>query len=165
MPEPRGSRSLSSKSLIAGRFVVEEQLGRGGMAAVYRVRDAKSGQRFALKRVWSSDRKQAARRKASMEREFHTLAQLRHPRIIEVYDYGTDNDGPYYTMELLDGTDLDKGGRVAWPEACALLRDIASSLAIVHSRGLIHRDVSGRMVMLSLLRESTTDLCLSLIDP
>jgi serine/threonine-protein kinase len=146
MSEARGTRPLPSKNLVAGRFAVEEQLGRGGMAAVYRVRDVKSDQRFALKRVWSADRKQASKRKALMEREFHTLAQLRHPRIIEVYDYGSDADGPYYTMELLDGTDLEKGGRVPWKEACALLRDIASSLAIVHSRGLIHRDVSGRNV-------------------
>ena len=43
---------------------------------------------------------------ALFEREYHTLAQLAHPRIIEVYDYGIDDAGPYYTMELLDGGDL-----------------------------------------------------------
>jgi tRNA A-37 threonylcarbamoyl transferase component Bud32 len=132
--------------VIGGRFVIEDALGRGGMAAVYRVRDAKSGERYALKRVWADDKKRSAKRKALLEREFHTLTHLRHPRIIEVYDFGVDSEGPYYTMELLDGADLDAGGRVQWQEACALLRDIASSLAIVHSRGLIHRDVSARNV-------------------
>ena len=43
---------------------------------------------------------------ALFEREFHALAQLSHPRVIEVYDYGVDETGPYYTMELLDGGDL-----------------------------------------------------------
>jgi len=64
-----------------------------------------------------------------LQREYHTLEQLRHPRIIEVYDYGVDELGPYYTMELLDGADLDSAGRLALARACALLRDVASSLA------------------------------------
>ena len=59
------------------------------------------------------DPRKTERRKALLEREYHTLAQLAHPRIIEVYDYGVDEHGPYYTMELLDGADLDKRGRAA----------------------------------------------------
>jgi hypothetical protein len=113
---------------------------------VYCVRDKKTDRRLALKRLLTKDRHRAAKQQALLQREFHTLAHLRHPRIIEVYDYGFDAAGPYYTMELLDGADLDQGGRVPWQEACALLHDIASSLAIVHSRGLIHRDVSARNV-------------------
>jgi len=131
---------------VGGRYVIEEALGRGGMAAVYRARDEKTGEKLALKRSWARDSKKALKRRALLEREFQTLAHLSHPRIIEVYDFGVDEDGPYYTMELLDGADLDKTGRVPWHEACALLRDIASSLAIMHSRGLVHRDVSSRNV-------------------
>jgi hypothetical protein len=116
------------------------------MAAVYRVRDAKTGEHLALKRAWGRDENRARKRRALLEREFHTLAQLRHPRIIEVYDFGVDEDGPYYTMELLDGADLDKAGPLPWRKACGLICDIASSLAILHSRGLLHRDVSGRNV-------------------
>jgi tetratricopeptide (TPR) repeat protein/tRNA A-37 threonylcarbamoyl transferase component Bud32 len=140
---------MSSAAAIGGRYVVEDALGRGGMAAVYRVRDAKTGQRLALKRAWARDPVRARKRRALLEREFHTLAQLRHPRIIEVYDFGVDDDGPYYTMELLDGADLDKAGQLPWRKACALMCDIASSLAILHSRGLLHRDVSARNVRLT----------------
>jgi len=75
-----------------------------------------------------------------------SLSQLAHPRIIEVYDYGLERRSPYYTMELLDGEDLRERGKLPWREACALLRDVASSLAIIHSRGLVHRDVSARNV-------------------
>ena len=83
-------------------------LGRGGMGAVYRVRDARSGaQARAQARLLTRDARKIEKRKALFEREYHTLAQLAHPRIIEVYDYGVDERGPYYTMELLDGADLD----------------------------------------------------------
>jgi hypothetical protein len=131
---------------IAGRYWIEEVLGRGGMGAVYRVRDARTERRLALKRGYARDARKTEKRKALLEREYHTLAQLAHPRIIEVYDYGVDDFGPYYTMELLDGADLDKRGRLPWREACSLLYDVASSLAILHSRGLLHRDVSARNV-------------------
>ena len=131
---------------IAGRYVIEETLGQGGMAKVYRVRDTRTDRTLALKRGWARTSKKAEKRRVLLEREFHTLAQLAHPRIIEVYDYGIDEDGPFYTMELLDGSDLERAGRVPWQQACALLRDVASSLAILHARGLIHRDVSSRNV-------------------
>src|SRR5215212_3803890 len=84
------------------RYVVEGTLGRGGMGTVYRVRDGSTGQIVALKRAAARDHEQAVTRRTLLEREYHTLAQLRHPRIIEVYDYGVDDEGAYYTMEVLD---------------------------------------------------------------
>jgi serine/threonine protein kinase len=116
------------------------------MATVYRVHDQSSGGRCALKRARASGSGSAERRQQLLEREYHTLAQLAHPRIIEVYDFGRDERGPFYTMELLDGTDLASIGSVPWQRACALLRDVASSLSVLHSRGLLHRDVSARNV-------------------
>ena len=130
---------------IGGRYRVESVLGRGGMGAVYRVRDV-DGPVVALKRGWARDPSKAAKRQALLQREYCTLAQLAHPRIIEVYDYGIDERGPYYTMELLDGADLESGGKLPWREVCAVLHDVASSLAILHSRRLLHRDVSARNV-------------------
>ncbi len=135
--------------VVASRYQIEEILGRGGMATVYRARDAKSGRHVALKRGFARDARKVARRAALLEREYHTLAQLAHPRIIEVYEYGVDTRGPYYTMQLLEGNDLDETGRMPWAEACAILYDIASSLAILHARGLLHRDVSLRNVRLT----------------
>jgi hypothetical protein len=127
---------------IGGRYLVEELLGRGGMATVYRARDLRSGAQLALKRGFARDERKLQQRAALLEREYHTLVQLAHPSIIEVYDYGVDEHGPYYTMELLEGADLSERQRTPWREVCAILRDIASSLSILHSRGLIHRDVS-----------------------
>jgi tRNA A-37 threonylcarbamoyl transferase component Bud32 len=135
--------------LIAGRYFVEEVLGRGGMATVYRVHDRVNDTRCALKRARPQGARSIVRRQQLLEREYHTLAQLAHPSIIVVYDFGHDEHGPFYTMELLDGTDLASLGRVDWARCCALLRDVASSLAVLHSRGLLHRDVSARNVRCS----------------
>jgi serine/threonine protein kinase len=91
------------------------------MGEVYRALDVRTGQKLALKRSRTLERGSAQRRRASLEREYYTLAQLSHPSIIAVYDYGVDDEGPYYTMELLDGADLD-GGRLPWREAAAMSR-------------------------------------------
>jgi hypothetical protein len=131
-------------ALIAARYRVEAMLGRGGMAVVYRVRDERLGKGVALKRCFARDRGKLVRYGALLEREYHTLTQLAHPGIIEVYDYGVDPRGPYYTMELLEGSDFENLERMPWQAACVALRDLASALAILHSRGLLHRDVSLR---------------------
>jgi len=131
---------------IGGRYVIEELLGRGGMANVYRARDTRSGRVVAVKRGVARDPRKRLKRQALLQREYYTLCQLQHPRIIEVYDYGLDERGPYYVMELLDGSDLDSGGQLPWRKASALLYDVASSLSILHARGLVHRDVSTRNV-------------------
>ena len=139
--------SIPAPSRIANRYDVLGRLGRGGMAAVYRVRDAVNGQELALKQLRGRD---SAEKRARMlelfEREFHTLAQLAHPRVIAVHDYGLDEAGPYYTMELLDGGDLLDLSPLPWRQACALLLEVCSSLALLHSRRLLHRDVSPRNV-------------------
>jgi hypothetical protein len=133
-----------ARQCIAERYEVLDQLGQGGMGAVYRVRDRRSDREVALKRLFKTDGRRIVAE--LFEREFHTLSELAHPQIIAVYDYGVDAEGAYYTMELLGGQDLRTLGKSNWRTACALLRDIASSLAIVHSRRLLHGDLSPRNV-------------------
>jgi hypothetical protein len=133
----------ASPARIGARYRVEAQLGRGGMATVYRVTDAATERSVALKQLAMPE--EPSRRSemvALFEREFHALAQLSHPRVIEVYDYGVDATGPYYTMELLDGGDLRGRAPLPWRQACSLLCGVGSSLALIHSRRLVHRDVS-----------------------
>jgi hypothetical protein len=137
----------AASTLIAERYRVESSLGVGGMGAVYRVRDERAGRAVALKELHITEGSVNALIASQFEREYHTLVQLSHPSIIEVYDYGVDQRGyPYYTMELLDGQDLRERSPPTWQEACALLRDVASSLAIMHSRRLLHRDISARNI-------------------
>jgi len=139
----RGSLRPSAPNLerVANRYVVKEELASGGMGVVYRVLDRSTGEERALKRL----NRQATNELflvEAFEREYQVLAGLDHPRIIRVFDYGVDEVGPYYTMELLEGQDLRKASPLPFREACSLLRDVATSLALLHARRLIHRDLS-----------------------
>jgi Protein kinase domain/AAA ATPase domain len=128
---------------IGARYRVDALLGRGGMATVYRVTDAATARQIALKQLaMPQEPSRRSEMVALFEREFHALAQLSHPQVIEVYDYGVDETGPYYTMELLDGGDLRSRAPLPWRQACTLLCGVGSSLALIHSRRLVHRDVS-----------------------
>src|SRR5688572_5070677 len=101
------------------------------MGVVYRAHDEVQGRVVAFKQLLSS--LAGAKRRnveAMFEREYHTLVRLRHPRIIEVFDYGLTEHGPYYTMELLDGQDLQQLAPLPYREVCRHLRDVASSLAL-----------------------------------
>src|SRR5437660_10179283 len=104
---------------IAGRYIVEATLGRGGMGVVHRVLDEVRRERVAIKRLLpSSDASARDTRTALFEREYHTLAQMRHPRIVAAYDYGLDEESAYYTMELLEGSDLKQKAPVPWRQLC-----------------------------------------------
>jgi tetratricopeptide (TPR) repeat protein len=135
---------------IAGRYRVLEQLGTGGVGVVYRVRDEAGGASLALKQLLSS---QAGSRKRKLEtlfeREYHTLARLKHPCIIEVYEYGLTESGPYYTMELLGGGDLQQHAPLPWRDVCRHMCDVASSLALLHAHRMVHRDITPRNIRLT----------------
>lgn len=128
---------------IGERYVLTAELGAGGMGVVSRVRDERTGKLLALKQL----RPGASRLEAALfRREFHTLVLLKHPCIIEVYDYGIHAAAPYYTMELLDGDDLQALSPRPYRDACRSLRDVASSLALLAAHRLVHRDLTARNV-------------------
>jgi hypothetical protein len=117
------------------------------LATVYRVLYSASNRLLAQKRLHAPE--DGAKRRpaeALFEAEFRTLTQLQHPRVIQVFDYGVSDGAAYYTMELLDGGDLSELSPLPWQEACALIYDVCSSLALLHSRRLVHRDVSPRNI-------------------
>ncbi len=151
---PLGSR-------IAGRYRVDGAVGRGGMAFVYRVHDIARDRTVALKhaRVRSGDEGRSRERAhLRFRREFHTMARLKHPRIVEVFDYGIDVE-PFYTMELLDGRDLTQIAPLPYRRACVLLRDVAAALAMLHAKQLVHRDLApGNVLWLEGDRAKLIDL-------
>ena len=140
-------RTTRSTKLVDGRYELQELIARGGMGEVYRAHDLVRDRPVALKRLCVEGNQR--QRTRMFEREFHTLSGLRHPRIIQVYEYGIDGTGAYYTMELLGGRDLRELAPVPYRRACLFLRDIASSLALLHARGLLHRDISPRNVRIT----------------
>src|SRR5215471_10027622 len=103
--EPPRPRQREQKTIVADRYHVVAPLGIGGMASVWSVEDPVTGRKLALKRLSETANQ---RHVALFEREYHTLASLHHPCIVEAYDYAADTEGPFYTMELLDGSDVSK---------------------------------------------------------
>jgi hypothetical protein len=116
----RGRVSHSSGSANQQRYRRLELLGQGGLCQVYRSVDEIRGEVVALKQLLSAHReKEDDYAQRLFESEYHALKQLQHPSIIEVYEYGVDEEhGPYYTMELLSGSDLQELSPLAWREAC-----------------------------------------------
>ena len=126
---------------LLGRYAIEGEIGRGGMGVVYAARDTKEDRRVAVKMMRSGNHGAVRFR-----REFQTLARLEHPRVVAVYDFGQSDRELFYTMELLEGGDLHGEGRIELARACAVVRDIASALAMLHARRLLHGDLSPRNI-------------------
>ncbi len=116
------------------------------MGEVFEAWDETEKRTVALKRMYPYTSEDPQTAKLRFRREFHTLASLRHPRIVSVYDFGNDGDVSFYTMERLDGVDLKEVGLVPPRDACRLLRDVAGALALLHARGFVHRDLAAKNV-------------------
>jgi hypothetical protein len=118
------------------------------MGVIHRVRDAATGRNVVLKQLRSPESGALEKAphdkelKLSFQKEFHTLAGFDHPSIVAVHDFGFDGADPFYTMEWLDGSDLSSLVQCSIEEACAALRQVASALAFLHSKGFIHRDLT-----------------------
>src|SRR6188472_2064914 len=123
---------------VANRYLLESELGAGGVGKVALALDEHTGRRVALKQLRAPAAQDREELLTLFKREYYTLKQLAHPLFVEVYEYGVDADGPFFTMELLSGRDLAECAPLPWPEVCRVLRDIASGLAMLHSRGLVY---------------------------
>jgi serine/threonine protein kinase len=100
-------------------------LGRGVNASVYRVEDLVTGRALALKLMAAvADNPRSARLTEYFEREYHSLMQLAHPRVMQAYDYGVTEGRPYYTLELLDGGDLRELAPLPWQKVCGIAYEI-----------------------------------------
>jgi serine/threonine-protein kinase len=125
-----------------GRFTDLHVLGRGGMGAVYRAYDPELDRPVAIKVMLHSTPDFVAR----FRREAQAIARLTHGNVVQVFDFGVDDDGnPYFVMELVEGKPLDAllrdRGRLPTLEAVGIARQAAQGLVAAHRAGIIHRDV------------------------
>jgi serine/threonine-protein kinase len=134
-----------------GPYRIGEQLGRGGMGIVYAAVDSTTGEAVAVK-VLSAvlGREQGFRERFASEIE--SLRKLRHPHIVRLLGYGTEDDYHFYAMELVRGRSLEeelRGGRVfTWNETLELGIEICQALKHAHDRGIIHRDIKPANLLL-----------------
>ena len=145
--------SLIGQSL--GRYHILEQLGEGGMATVYKAFDTRLEANVAVKviRIERLAPEIAGRALKRFEREAKALAQLNHPNIVKVIDYGEYEGQPFLVMPYLEGGTL-KGlmqarGALPWQDAARLLLPISKALAYAHQRRMIHRDVKPSNVLIT----------------
>ncbi|HET7234615.1 MAG TPA: serine/threonine-protein kinase [Longimicrobium sp.] len=144
-----GIAGLLTGRTLAGRYLVEAVIGRGGMGAVYRAVDERLSRPVAVKVVGAvtNDPGEADHLRARFHREARAAAGLRHPNVVQVHDFGTDPelDLDYLVMELLHGEDLAarlmRAGAPPLPVALSILRQAARGLSAGHRAGLVHRDV------------------------
>jgi serine/threonine-protein kinase len=132
---------LEGKTL--GRYEIVDLLGAGGMGEVYRARDTQLSRRVAIK-VITAKATQSQTAIDRFEREAKTVAQLSHPNILEIHDFGRDNGIVYAVTELLEGEDLRdrmRGSMLPLSKALEIGAEVANGLAAAHSKGIIHRDI------------------------
>jgi len=136
------------QQLVSGRYRLDHLVGKGGMGTVWVAFDTMLHRQVAIKfmRVEHSDSPLVRSRFAQ---EARAAAQLQHPNVVQVHDYGIDRDSgqsvPFIVMELLSGEDLDqrlsRERRLALPVVVNLVSQVARALGAAHHAGLIHRDL------------------------
>lgn len=125
------------------RYEIKQEIGRGGMAAVYRAYDPRFSRDVAIK-VLPPEFFQDAQFRARFEREARVVASLEHPAIVPVYDYGEYDGRLFLVMRLMSGGSLAaklKGGPLPLKEAVRILGRLAPALDAAHAQGLVHRDL------------------------
>ncbi|MDE3195292.1 MAG: serine/threonine protein kinase [Acidobacteriota bacterium] len=130
-----------------GKYDVLEEIGRGGMGVVYRGFDEVLRRRVAIKTIQKGDSDEFA---ARLLNEARAAAHLQHPNIVEIYDFGQDQDTLYIVMELLEGESLRREfirRRLGSGEFLNILRGVAAALDFAHLRGVIHRDLKPSNIM------------------
>ncbi|CAL9478996.1 Serine_threonine-protein kinase PknD [Streptomyces sp. enrichment culture] len=155
-----GTEGAGGFRLIAGRYRLEERVGRGGMGVVWRASDEVLGRRVAVKEFLPDDSlpdDDARRRRDRTFREARAVCQLRHPHIIVVHDVVEHDGRPYLVMELVDGPSLAeriaRDGPVGPAEAARIGIALLSAVHTAHEAGVLHRDIKPANVLI----ESGTD--------
>jgi len=145
---------FAANSLVGthiGPYEVLEPIGRGGMAEVYRGVHPTLGRSVAIK-VLPPRLAGDADFRHRFEREAQTIAALRHPNIVQVYDFGNMDGMHYMVMEYISGQDLAtrirSEGRLSLRDVRQIISDVAGALDYAHEQGVIHRDVKPSNVML-----------------
>ena len=136
-----------------GRYNIEEELGQGGMSVVYRGQDLELERVVAVKVLHQHLAKKSENRER-LRREARAIARLRHPNILEVYDYaGQSSEQAYIVMEFVEGVNLrqfvQRHGAMPPEYAAMLAMELCQALEHAHAEGIIHRDLKPENVMIS----------------
>jgi eukaryotic-like serine/threonine-protein kinase len=142
---------MSPGSRIAS-YELQQELGRGGMAVVFRAHDPAIGRAVAVKIIRSdsySTAQEMEQLRLRFAREAAAAGKLSHPNIVTIYQLGEQNGAPFMVMELIQGSSLSqlisKGNSLG--PTLEILRQTAAALDYAHSQGIVHRDVKPSNIM------------------
>jgi Protein kinase domain/Calx-beta domain len=149
--------SIGIGTVLRDRYELLQQLGRGGMASVYKARDryrtslGVADCYVAVKIVQPHPSRPGS--VDALGREFHNAQRLSHPNVVNVYDIDHEGDASFYSMEFLEGERLSQllnraGGPLPRRYALAIIRDIGAAIAHAHSRGVVHADLKPHNIMI-----------------
>jgi len=151
MPIPTDDERIGS--VVAGKYRIEELLGRGGMGSVFRATHTWTERQVALKFLHAEEARDPQIVKRFL-REARAAAALRHPNAVDVLDMGEDPQaGVYMVLELLEGLTLSYAlrlrGRLGYAETLKIMLPIMDALQAAHARGIVHRDIKPENIFLS----------------
>ncbi|MGO8995014.1 MAG: protein kinase domain-containing protein [Polyangiaceae bacterium] len=142
-------RDPTAPLLIDSRYLVESEIGRGGMGIVYRARDVGLDRLVAIKLLKISAAREDPHSIKAFQREARLLAAIRHPNVAAVHAFGRHDDGYFFAMEFVDGASLEmiilehgmRKSTVPIHRATTILKLIAGGLAAAHAAGVVHHDI------------------------
>jgi tRNA A-37 threonylcarbamoyl transferase component Bud32 len=152
--ETKGKGQDEAGRLLAGRYRVVDQLGRGGMGVVWRAVDEVLGREVAVKELRTytdADGPELADLRLRMQREARAAARVRHPGVVAVHDVARVDGRPLIVMELVEGPSLDqvlRKGTLGPREAAGIGAKVMDALAAAHAVGVLHRDVKPGNILL-----------------
>jgi tRNA A-37 threonylcarbamoyl transferase component Bud32/tetratricopeptide (TPR) repeat protein len=136
---------------LEGKYELEHEIGRGGMATVFRARDLRHGRLVAVK-IMHPELALALGRERFL-REIRVAAGLQHPNIVAVHDSGEANGLLYYVMPFVEGQTLrrrlEREKRLSVDDALRIAHEITDALGYAHARGIVHRDVKPENILLA----------------
>jgi len=139
------------QSVLEGRYAIERELGRGGMATVYLAKDLRHGRTVAIKLLQPEITTSLTAER--FLREIQITAKLQHPNILTLFDSGAEEGLCYYVMPHVEGESLRD--RLLWEKqlaveaAVGVAIEVCSALAYAHSRGVVHRDIKPENILFS----------------
>jgi tRNA A-37 threonylcarbamoyl transferase component Bud32 len=133
--------------LLNERYLLQEELGRGGMGVVYEAQDMILNRRVAIKIL--SETHLDEKHRSRLRREAQAAARLNHPNIASIYDAGEFEDVPYIVMELVEGAPLNAFRPLELKRTIEIATQICQALDHAHRNGVIHRDIKPENVLIS----------------